>query len=172
MTEFLFDHDRLNVYRLSIEYVANAFETSSRLSGLHRHARDQWLRAAQSIPLNIAEGNGKRSMKDRARFLDIARGSALECAAIQDVLVVSGGLKRETSFELKSTLVRIVAMLTRMAMKFDGVSESLIAYTVLDDYEHEHRDAEHEHEAMPEQSDADEGLDPRFSTCVEPITLA
>jgi hypothetical protein len=36
-------------------------------------------------PLNIAEGNGKRNLKDRARFLDIACGSALECAAIQDV---------------------------------------------------------------------------------------
>ena len=112
------------------------------MEGFHRHARDQWLRAAQSIPLNIAEGNGKRSLKDRARFLDIARGSALECAAIQDVLVVSDGLNRETSFELKSKLVRIVAMLTRMAMKFDGVSEFLSAYTLGDDYAHEHRDAE------------------------------
>ncbi|MFN6128638.1 MAG: four helix bundle protein [Planctomycetota bacterium] len=26
------------------------------MEGLHRHAHDQWLRAAQSIPLNIAEG--------------------------------------------------------------------------------------------------------------------
>ena len=167
MTEHLFDHDRLDVYRLSIEYVANAFETSRLLSGLHRHARDQWLRAAQSIPLNIAEGNGKRSLKDRARFLDIARGSALECAAIQDVLVVSGGLNRERRFELKSKLVRIVAMLTKMAMKFDGVSESLSEYTLGIDYEHEHRDAEHEHEEEPEQSDAEECLDRPFLTCVE-----
>ncbi len=152
MTVYLFDHDRLDVYRLSIEYAANAFDTSRCLSGLHRHARDQWLRAAQSIPLNTAEGNRKRSLKDRARFLDIARGSALECAAIQDVLVVSGGLNRELSFELKSQLGRIVAMLTRMAMKFDGVSETLDEYTWGGDYEHEHRDAEHEHEEMPEPS--------------------
>jgi four helix bundle protein len=151
LTDYHFDHDRLDIYRLSIEYVADAFEASKTLSGLHRQARDQWLRAAQSIPLNIAEGNGKRSLKDRARFLDIARGSALECAAIQDVLVVSGGLGRGSSFDLKSKLTRIVAMLTRMAMKFSGVSESPAEYTETNDYEHEHRDAEHEHEEMPEQ---------------------
>ena len=136
------------------------------MEGLHRHARDQWLRAAQSIPLNIAEGNGKRSLKDRARFLDIARGSALECASIQDVLVVSGGMIRETDHELKSKLVRIVAMLTRMAMKFDGVAETLSEYNQSGDYEHEH---EHEHDEEPEPSDADEGLDRPFLTCVESI---
>ena len=32
MTEYLFDHDRLDAYRVSIEYVANAFETSRLLS--------------------------------------------------------------------------------------------------------------------------------------------
>jgi hypothetical protein len=151
MTEHFFDHDRLDVYRLSIEYVAAAFASSRSLEGLHRHARDQWLRAAQ----------------DRARFLDIACGSALECAAIQDVLVVSGGMSWETDHELKSKLVRIVAMLTRMAMKLDGVSESLSEYNPSGDYEHEHREAEHEHDEEPEPSDADEGLDRPFLTCVE-----
>lgn len=153
MTEPIFDHDRLDVYRLSIEYVASAFDVSKSLSGMHRHARDQWLRAAQSIPLNIAEGNGKRSLKDRARFFDIARGSSFECAAIQDVLVASGGMDSETSDKLKRLLKRIVSMLTRMAMKFDGVSESTIDYAVVFDYEHEHRDAEHEREGggKPEQ---------------------
>jgi four helix bundle protein len=115
----------------------------------------------------IAEGNGKRSLKDRARFLDIAGGSALECAAIQDVLVVWGGLSRETDHEFKSRLVRIIAMSTRMALKFDGVSESSSEYKNSGDYVHEHRDAQHEHEEEPEQSDADEGLDRAFLTCVE-----
>ncbi len=64
-------------------------------------------------------------------------------------------------------------MLTRMAMKFDGVSESLNEYNQSGDYEHdyehehEHREAEHEHDEEPEPSDADEGLDRPFLTCVE-----
>ncbi len=131
----IFDHDRLDVYRLSIDYVAQSFETSKSLGGLHRHARDQWLRAAQSIPLNIAEGNGKRSLKDRARFFDIARGSSFECAAIQDVLVVTGALDDSTSRNLKSMLKRIVSMLTRMAMRSDGVEERLVDYEIASDYE-------------------------------------
>jgi hypothetical protein len=55
MTEPIFDRDRLDVYRLSIDYVASSFKIAGALNGLHRHARDQWLRAAQSIPLNIAD---------------------------------------------------------------------------------------------------------------------
>ena len=94
MTEPIFDHDRLDVHRLSIDYVASSFVVGKDLNGCHRHARDQWLRAAQSIPLNIAEGNGKRSLKDRSRFFDIARGSAVECVAIQDILAATGGLDR------------------------------------------------------------------------------
>ena len=50
-------------------------------------AYDPLDRASTSIALNIAEGNGKYTAPDRCRFFDIARGSALECAACLDVLV-------------------------------------------------------------------------------------
>ena len=178
MTAQSFDHERLDVYRLSIDYVARSFEAAQPLEGLYRHARDQWLRAAQSIPLNIAEGNGKRSLKDRARFLDIARGSALECAAIQDVLVTTKGIKVQNDATMKAMLHRIVAMLhrtvamlTRMAMKFDGVAELGATYDAEIDYDNEHRCAEHEHEfqteELPEPWDRDRGpvtQDPSHNT--------
>ena len=128
MTAQSFDHERLDVYRLSIEYVAASFAASASLTGRHRHARDQWRRAAQSIPLDIAEGNGKRSRKDRARFLDIARGSALECSAIQDVLLATRGIKVHDDASMKAMLHRIVAMLTWMAMKSDGYAETSAGY--------------------------------------------
>ena len=163
MTDTIFDHDRLDVYRLAIEYTAETFAVAKDLSGVHRHARDQWLRASQSVPLNIAEGNGKRSPKDRARYFEIARGSALECTAIQDVLTASDGLDSDSSREMKLKLKRIVSMLTRMVMKSDAVSESSAGYDGNVDYEHEHRFAEHEHEwrAEPEPTRAPEpGLRP------------
>ena len=149
MADQIFDHEKLDVYGLSIEYVGETFAVAATLSGLHRHSRDQWLRAAQSIPLNIAEGNGKRSLKDRSRFFDIARGSALECSAIQDVLLISGAISKKTSDSIKANLKRIVAMLTRLAMRSDRVSESSAWYddAVIDyehEHEHEHRCAEHE----------------------------
>jgi hypothetical protein len=68
MTEPIFDHEKLDVYRLSIEYVTASYGIAKGLTGVNRHIRDQWLRAAQSIPLNIAEGNGKQSLKDKNRF--------------------------------------------------------------------------------------------------------
>jgi hypothetical protein len=67
-------HEKLDVYRLSIGYVACVYEKADGLTGNHRSARDQWLRASQSIPLNIAEGNGKTAEADRRRYFEIARG--------------------------------------------------------------------------------------------------
>jgi four helix bundle protein len=83
-----FGHEQLDVYRAAIEYVGWAFRIGERLKG-HRTAKDQLLRVSQSVPLNIAEGNGKPTEGERRRFFEIARGSALECAAVQDVLEVA-----------------------------------------------------------------------------------
>ena len=115
-----FGHEKLVVYRVSLEYVGNVYELSSRLKGNHRHARDHLLRASQSIPLNIAEGNGKSGRKDRRRYFEIARGSALECAAIQDVLEVGGAMTAEENAANKELLNRIVAMLTKLSQAQTG----------------------------------------------------
>jgi hypothetical protein len=64
------------------------------------------------------------------------------CAAIQGVLVRIKGIKLQDDAEMKVMLHRIVAMLTRMAMRFDGVAEQCAAYDAQIDYDHEHRFAE------------------------------
>jgi four helix bundle protein len=46
------------------------------------HLRDQILRAAFSVSLNLSEGNAKRSVKEKKRFYQIAYGSIQECKII------------------------------------------------------------------------------------------
>src|SRR6185503_15165042 len=89
-----FDHEKLRVYQQAIVFVtwcSNLFENSTKRGAVY----DQLDRASTSIPLNIAEGNGKFSKKDRCRFLDIAMSSALESAACLDVLVAKNHFKAE-----------------------------------------------------------------------------
>jgi four helix bundle protein len=103
-----FDHEKLEVYRDSIAFIAwlsNLLEGAVRVGDV----KDQL--ASTSIPLNIAEGNGKYTPKDRCRFFDIAHGSALECAAALDVLVAKAKLTRSDIEPGKERLQRIVRML-------------------------------------------------------------
>jgi four helix bundle protein len=118
-----FGHEKLDVYRLAIEYVGWAYRFCESLTG-HRNAKDQIIRASQAIPLNIAEGNGKATEGDRRRYFEIARGSALECAAVQDVLEVCGAMPIVENSTGKEMLDRIVAMLTKLGRRGYSVSES------------------------------------------------
>ena len=118
-----FDHEKLNAYQVSLafnEWVGEFLSTVSAKSA----AKDQLDRAATSISLNIAEGNGKFFRRDRARFFDIARGSALECAASLDVLVSRKLTTCETVTSAKDQLVQIVNMimglLKRLGYGFDS----------------------------------------------------
>jgi four helix bundle protein len=71
-------------------------------------------RAGDSVALNIAEGNGKFSRKDRARFFQIAHGSALESAACLDLLVARHCCPTHAIIRGKAILEEIVRMLFTM----------------------------------------------------------
>lgn len=123
-----FGHEKLDVYRIALKYVQFAWNLCENLTGKHRHARGQLLKASQSIPLNIAEGNGKATEGDRRRYFEIARGSALECAAVQDVLNVCDMISSEQNNQGKVLLDRIVAMLTKMGGRSYSIKEAEIDY--------------------------------------------
>ena len=84
-----FDHEKLVAYQRSIQFVAWASKLLEQLPP-KLAVSDQLDRASTSVPLNLAEGNGKYTAPDRCRYFENARGSALECAACLDVLVAKG----------------------------------------------------------------------------------
>jgi four helix bundle protein len=105
-----FDHERLQVYQSAIAFVA---WTSELLDSIPKSvaAHNQLDRASTSIPLNIAEGNGKFTSADRCKYFDNARGSAFECAAALDVLVAKRLVEIIRVETGKQSLIEIVSML-------------------------------------------------------------
>jgi four helix bundle protein len=105
---------RLEVYQRSIQFYALARKLIRELPKGHADVADQLKRAAQSQPLNIAEGAGRTSRPDIAKHYTIARASAMECAAILDVLRVEETLGDELYARGIELLTSVVAMLTKM----------------------------------------------------------
>src|SRR5258708_562301 len=105
-----FHHEKLQLYQDSIKFVVWATALLNRVpKGFS--VWDQLDRASTSVPLNIAEGNGKFTSPDRCRFFDNARGSALESAAYLDVMVAKRFVDTEEIEAGKAMLVKIVSML-------------------------------------------------------------
>jgi four helix bundle protein len=107
----MFGFQRLDAYRTAIEFLAVAFQLIARIGRGHSDLVDQFRRAALSVPLNIAEGSGKFN-QDGVRFYTIARGSALECAAILDAMEALALLDGAAVHEPRQMLERVVSMLT------------------------------------------------------------
>jgi len=108
-----FHHEKLTVYKRALEFATwsqDLIESVTKKTS----TRDHLERSGDSIALNIAEGNGKFSQKDRARFFQIAHGSALEAAACLDLLVARRCCADDAIKKGNATLEEIVRMLFKM----------------------------------------------------------
>ena len=105
-----FDHEKLQAYQKALEFAAWSepiLERPSKSAAVY----NQLDRARTSIPLNIAEGNGKSTASDKCKYFDTAHGSALECAACLDLLFIKKALNEPQLDEGKTILSNIVSLL-------------------------------------------------------------
>ncbi len=72
------------------------------------HLRDQLLRAASSVALNLAEGRGRTTRPDQVRFFTIALGSLRECQAILDLQALTHTEAAEIADKLGASLYRLI----------------------------------------------------------------
>lgn len=109
-----FDHDKLEVYQLALEFAARADVLIDSFPRGRGYLADQLQRAALSIVLNIAEGAGRFSPADKASFYTRSRASATESAAVLDVCVKCKVLTAPLADQNKALLDRIAQMLTKL----------------------------------------------------------
>lgn len=122
-----FDHEKLDVYQYELRFIGWAndllVEVSEHSQPRLREVCDQLDRASLSSLLNTAEGNGRRGLKQRAKFFDDARGSATESAACLDALVAKRASTQARIEEGKEMLLSIVSMLTKLVEKFGSLTQ-------------------------------------------------
>lgn len=110
-------HENLEVYKQAIEFVAWCQPILEKLPS-KISVRDQLDRASTSLVLNLAEGNGKFSKKEKRRFFQISQGSATESSACLDILVARGFLEESQALQGKEKIEVIVRMLVGLYKHF------------------------------------------------------
>lgn len=108
----VFSHQRLDVYRVALEFAAFAHSLVPRVPTGRSALREQLLHAAESVVQNIAEGAAQISTAMAKKHYRIALGSAAECAAVLDLLAAYGVTRLSKGQQL---IGRTGAMLRKLA---------------------------------------------------------
>jgi four helix bundle protein len=110
------DCERLDVFHVAVEFqvLAATIAAGHKLGAL----RDQLDRASVSIVLNIAEGSAHFARGRKANDYAIARGSAMECLAVLNLLQARGVIAPDVYRRGRGLRTRVVSMLTRLIERF------------------------------------------------------
>ena len=79
---------------------------------------NQMCKSAYSVPMNIAEGNAKRSFKEKARFFEIALGSLEELHYQYFLCRDLGYLSQKDFSDAESQIIRVSYLLTKLRAAF------------------------------------------------------
>jgi four helix bundle protein len=110
-----FSFEQLQVYQLSLEWVEEVERFCKRSKGELSHSfKDQFQRAALSVPLNIAEGNGRWHSAERRQFFWIARGSVFECVPLLELLKRKKQMAGDEFEKARDQLDHLGRMLTNL----------------------------------------------------------
>ena len=102
-----------DAHHLATETAILVLQLVRRAPPAFRALTDQTVRAVTSVPLNLAEGAGRRG-RDRIHHWRIAYGSALEARTALELLVATGSVDSEAAATADALLDRVAAMAYRL----------------------------------------------------------
>jgi four helix bundle protein len=112
----------LVVWQKSIEFAIKVIDIAENLGQSKRHFRliEQLEAAVTSIPMNIAEGKGRKSTKEYQHFLMIARGSLYETMTLLEIFRLKGWVSQEEFQSLEVYSDEIGKMINGLYGKLRG----------------------------------------------------
>ena len=115
----MFDFQKLEVYKKSKSLNSSVQRLLQSNITINPSSKNQLQRAAFSIMLNIAEGSGRFTNRDKKNFFVIARGSTFECAAIFDFWKDEKIISEDQFYKLFSACEQLSKMLYGLIKKLN-----------------------------------------------------
>lgn len=112
MEEFKFDFENLKVYQKSLDFIDKVFKVYRILDAEFKYSiGNNLIRAGLSIANNLAEGNGKRSQKEKKRYFDTSSDSTRECVSVFNVLKRQKLMDNQLYLEVRMDAREITSMI-------------------------------------------------------------
>jgi four helix bundle protein len=106
----LLPHHRLRAYATALELLRAVRGAQIR----DRTLRDQALRAAKNVCLNLAEGAGRVTRADKARAYTVARGELVEAVAAVEIAAETGDVQFHVVPQVQGLANELYAVLTKL----------------------------------------------------------
>ena len=111
-------HTKPDVFGISRAFVLACYQETKTFPSDERFGMiSQIRRAVLSVHLNIAEGCSRRSIVERRRFYEIARGSLIEVDTAFDIAIKLNYTSKENLAELANFMTRCFQMISKMILK-------------------------------------------------------
>lgn len=108
------NHERLICYQLLMDVAKRMPSLTNRLPRGEAYIIDQLKRALSSAILNLSEGNGRTSQRERNRFFDISLASIAEVSSAIDIISAYGYIAASFQNEIRGLLIRSHSMILKL----------------------------------------------------------
>jgi four helix bundle protein len=109
----MFRFQNLDAWQMAVELAERVYRGTCAFPDRERFGlTSQMRRSAVSISSNIAEGSGRGSDPDFARFLEIAYGSLMEVVSQSEIAKIQGFLKQNAHAELYQAAERLARVIS------------------------------------------------------------
>ncbi len=119
MTGIVYSFEKLTVWQEAKKLVVEVYHLLDSFPNFEKYALcDQIRRAIVSVPSNIAEGSGRKSLKEQIHFLEIAYGSLMETYNQLLIAIDLAYISKESVEKIKSSIDSVAKMINGLSNSF------------------------------------------------------
>ena len=124
MTGITYSFEKLIVWQEAKKLVVDVYQLLDSFPKFEKYALcDQIRRAVVSVPSNIAEGSGRKSLKEQIRFLEISYGSLMETYNQLLIAIDLAYITEESVGAIKPRIDAIAKMINGLSIAYSAKLE-------------------------------------------------